>query len=75
MRCFKIDRDIPAPPSARRVGRPLAWPWDRLEVGDSVLLTSEDVAKTGQIWAERHGRRFIRQKQTDGTGWRLWRQK
>jgi len=41
--------------------------------GDSVLLPSEHAARAAESWAERNGRLFVRQKQTDGSGWRIWR--
>jgi len=73
-RCWRIDRDIPLPPANyRRGGRPTVTPWHQLKVGDSVLLASENAALNGEAWAERNGREFVRQKQTDGSGWRIWR--
>jgi hypothetical protein len=69
---FKIDKGIPLPAAHSSHGRPRTWPWDTLEVGDSVLL-SEYAAKTAEQWAQRNGRVFTRQKQPDGTGWRVWR--
>ena len=74
MKTFRIDRGIPPPPDDhRRGGRPLATPWDRLEVGDSVLLPTEHAARAAEAWAERNGRRFIRAKQPGKKGWRIWR--
>ena len=72
MTSFRIDKGIPLPPAANRGRRSSAWPWATLEVGDSVLL-SEYAAKTAEQWAQRNGRVFTRQKQPDGSGYRLWR--
>jgi len=73
MTSFRIDKGLAIPPTQRRGGRPLASRWDTLEVGDSVLLDSEHRAKTAEQWAQRNGRVFTRQKQPDGSGYRLWR--
>jgi hypothetical protein len=68
-----IDRGIPLPEPRHHGGRKPATPWNLLEVGDSVLLATEDAAKNAKAWAERNGRTFTRAKQPDGTGWRIWR--
>lgn len=49
------------------------YPWAKLEVGDSILVETQDDARVGQMWALRHGRRFESRKQKDGSGWRVRR--
>jgi len=42
---FKVEKNIPLP---GRAGRMPKYPWKALEVGDSFLVPSEEVPKSGQ---------------------------
>lgn len=39
MKLAKIDKKIPFPEWGRKRGRPLKYPWDDMEVGDSFMFT------------------------------------
>lgn len=54
--------------------RPPFRPWRFLEVGQAVTMPTMAAAKAGVAWAKRHGRRFVREKQKDGSGWLVRRE-
>lgn len=72
---FKIEKGIPIPNAHWKRGAPRGRPrsqqWHLLEVGDSVLLLSQDSAKSANNWAFRNNRSFIQRKVPGG--WRVWR--
>ena len=79
MTSLTIEKGIPIPEdnfrqkNAIKGGHYTPFPWDDMEVGDSVVVPD---AKTGEVarqWAKRRGRKFTAQKQADGSGWRVWR--
>lgn len=51
------------------IGRPPFRPWRHLEIGQAVVMEAQAAAKAGVAWAKRHGRKFVREKQKDGSGW------
>lgn len=55
------------------IGRPPFRPWRHLEIGQAVVIEAMDAAKAGVAWAKRHGRKFTREKQKDGSGWMVRR--
>ncbi len=73
---FVIEKGIPLPAPDGRHGksgprRQLLYPWDRLEVGDSVLVQSEGARASAVRWAARFKVRLISKKTTKG--FRIWR--
>lgn len=71
---LKIEKGIPIPNAHWKHGergRPRSNPWHLLEVGDSVLLPSEDAARSASNWALRNNVTFIQRKVVGG--WRVWR--
>lgn len=69
---FRVDKGIPVP-EERRGGRPRVYRWEELGLTDSVCVPNYEAARSGQAWARRHDRTFVYRKQTDGSGWRVWR--
>lgn len=74
---FQIEKGIPIPPIPEyraRSGRPPKYNWADLEIGDSVLVPSQAVARTAGNYAAVHRLVFTIAKQTRGKrGWRVWR--
>lgn len=73
---YVIEHGVPAPPAHKpRSGRPpLEHGWDRLEVGDSMLVPDHESARPAINWAKRHGRRFTcRSLKTKPFPVRIWR--
>lgn len=71
---FVIEKDVPLPKQDARTGRAgnvLRYPWNLLEVGDSVVVPDESHRAVALNWAARNGRAFTSRKQRGG--WRLWR--
>lgn len=78
---FEIKSDVPPPTRNNpgeltgRPGRPMEYPWDKMMVGDSVLLSQHQApnARGSIAWYRRNnpGQRFVTRKE-DG-GLRVWR--
>lgn len=69
-----IERGVPFPaPDGRagRAGRPRLYHWDRLDVGDSFIATTERVLQASLHWALTNGRTFTSRKTNKGH--RVWR--
>lgn len=72
----KIEKGVPLP-STRKTR--LVYPWDKMEVGDSVLIptaTGPDVQKVRQslsYYSKKHARTYTTRKQ--GAALRVWRTK
>jgi hypothetical protein len=76
MTFFVVEKDIPFPrPNFRNGGVPSIYCWERLEIGDSVLVGTRNMARVALQWAHRHGCKFVSQKGGTGNerGWRVWR--
>lgn len=72
---FEIRKDVPQPPRTRK--RPLKYPWDKMEIGDSIFLESDDFNKreavrcSAYIYGKRHGKTFESRVTANGIG--VWR--
>jgi len=67
---FQIEKNVPIPEGHGR-GTPLKYPWNKMEIGDSIVVPS----KTGQQSALKYGQRYslkFRTRKVDG-GYRIWR--
>ena len=71
---FKIEKGIPIP-EGKGTGRKIKYPFNKMEVGDSILCDKRSVLSAGNSWARRNfpERKFKSQKEGDKT--RLWRVK
>jgi hypothetical protein len=79
---FKIEKGVP-PPKARGHTKPLKYPWDQMEVGESILvpITSQDqderrrLYQTARCAAYSYGKRKKRKYETRvvAKGIRIWR--
>lgn len=73
-RPFSIDPPSPIPPTRRDRRK---YPYDKLKVGESFLVTDEETAANAincaRVWAStyRNGWRFARRRVEDGH--RIWR--
>lgn len=73
-RKLKIDTDVPAPNSGC-----IKWPWDRMEVGDSVLVgctTHKECIRArsaAQTWGANNGIKFRTRTTNKTTNIRIWR--
>jgi len=68
---FKIDTDIPAPPSRSRGGK---YPFGAMEVGHSFAFTKDNyvnAAAAASWFGKRNNRKYSIRK--DGDGYRCWR--
>lgn len=65
---FKIEHDIPIPPSRGRT----KYPFDQMQVGDSFLSRSHGVTSATGYYAKLHPGVKFRQRKVSG-GWRVWR--
>lgn len=72
---IKIDTDIPLPKRLSR--RPLKYPYDQMQVGNSIYVTVSfnSIYQLAMGWAkrEKNKRKFIAKQ--EGEGSRLWRVK
>lgn len=71
---FLIEKGVPFPDKPKG-GRPKVYRWEDMDIGDSVLVGSYETAKQAVSWGSRRALSFIYEKQTDGSGWRVWRMK
>lgn len=67
---FEIDKKIPIP----NISRPKRskYPWAKLQVGDSVLVVTDDAVRAAYAFAKRHGVTFICRRDETGAA-RVWR--
>ena len=71
---MKIRKGVPLPPDQR--GPRLAYPWDKMEVGDvypapSFPPADKRAAPSALSYGKRHGKVFTTRR--DGDGVRIWR--
>lgn len=69
---YKIDKDVPRPKSGS--GRRLMYPWDKMEVGDSILFEKEkgkSAAESAHAYGRKRGQVY-QSKAVEG-GVRVWR--
>jgi hypothetical protein len=71
----KVDKGVPMPES--NLGRPIKYPWNEMEVGDSFIIKTEDylsvrsnISYRNNVHRDRH---FVIRKIEDG--YRVWRDK
>ena len=67
---FKIDKHIPAP-AYDGLGRACKYPWDKMEIGDSVLVPHAGAQRSAYGYGKRHSMKFRTRK--DEGGFRVWR--
>ena len=76
---LKIEKNIPIPAPHRGVNRPLKYPWDKLEIGDSVLIPAKNKSdkETIRTAATSYGRKrkMLFVSRTVEGGVRVWRTK
>lgn len=65
---YTIEKNIPMPPKGS--GRPLRYPFDKLEIGDSFVIPTKDynsVNAAARQYGKRCGMRFTFRKIDDAT--------
>jgi hypothetical protein len=77
MTSLTIEKGIPIPEQTNRPrGRPLVYRWDLMEVGDSVLMSTQGAGRCAIEWGFRNGRTFQMAKTKQPPfGWRVWRKR
>ena len=68
---FKIEKNIPMPDHFG-IGAGCKYPWNKMEVGDSIIAPNLGAARSGQQYGKRHGMKFSARKLSDGS-YRTWR--
>lgn len=72
MDIIKIDKNIPVPKSKK-------YPWDKMEVGDSIYIDSRAMGKSAatcfNIYIKRNKLDWKYKSRTEGNGTRIWRVK
>ncbi|HNR56195.1 MAG TPA: hypothetical protein PKJ19_13575 [Flavobacteriales bacterium] len=70
----KVEHNIPIPPDGRKGVR--RYPWNEMEVGDSIVVPTPGTVSAGVNWARRNKNsvKFISRKMRGG-GVRVWRVK
>lgn len=66
-----IDKNIPTPGKARRVGAPKKYPFSEMEVGDSFEYPIKSVAFAASANGIKFGKKFTVRKTENG--YRCWR--
>ena len=76
---FSIDKGIPIVNSPSKRGRPSKYPFEEMEIGDSILVEGKTCRTTdcqgynaAQAYSARSGKAFTGRAQGDGTV-RIWR--
>lgn len=69
---YSIDSGVPLPRGAGKQGRPMKYPWDRMNVGDSTIVYSRAATQAAWMWGRAHGKRFCSAAAGRGT-YRVWR--
>ena len=79
MPVFEIESGVDMPNSPAKRGRPMAYPWPDMQVGESVLADGEAASpgkckayNSAQSWGRNNGARFAGRYVGDGKV-RIWR--
>ena len=71
---FKIEKDVPTPTETQRTAK---YPFGKMEVGDSIFISSEESPPSGSYsassyYALRHPELKFTTRKVEG-GYRIWR--